>query len=383
MTSGSDAWARQPIYGSLVGVAPARPEPRPVAWRDRGIRRVEFTGERYVPGTKGLEELYVEHVSRYVFATDVARGRKVLDIGCGCGYGSHYLAMCQADLVLGVDTSPESLGFARSQYSHPNLRFALMDAQNLGFKGCFDVATCFEVIEHVDDAQRLLREARAALEEDGFLLVSTPNRLTYVAGGEGGVNPFHTREYDVDEFTELLGSVFSHVRMFGQHWVEGMTLSLASGDREGGRLQAVRLPDRYGSGEAASAWTESPYFIAACAKCDVLDAVARNVVPAVLHSTQPRHDRQKTDMKKLEDEFDLRGRWAMDLDLDNRRKDQTIKDLQSELQELKAEFDQRGDWAKTLDAQVEDQRSAIKRLESENAELRRVAQKEQRWTKTR
>jgi SAM-dependent methyltransferase len=353
---------------------------------------MEFTGERYVPGTEGLEELYVEHVSRYVFAGNLARGGKILDIGCGCGYGSHYLALCQADSVVGIDNSPEALRFAGTWYRHPNLRFALMDTHRLGLKAGFDLATCFEVIEHVDDAPALLREAWAALGDEGILLVSTPNRLTYVAGGEGGANPFHVREYDIREFTDLLGTVFSHVRVFGQHWVEGMALSPDPGHCAGQHVPTGRLPDQYGFKQVATRRDQSPYFFAACAKCDILDRVSEDLPPAVMHFLATRYEQLKRDMAKLEEEFDRRGRWAMGLERENHGKDETIEGLQAEMRDLKREFDQRGNWARSLNAQLRAQESVIRRLTNENAELKRLAggarnkaavAEEQTWTKSR
>jgi len=51
---------------------------------------LEFTGERFVPGTHG--EIWVEHWHRYHFAARWARGKRVLDVACGEGYGSAVLA---------------------------------------------------------------------------------------------------------------------------------------------------------------------------------------------------------------------------------------------------------------------------------------------------
>ena len=47
---------------------------------------LEFTGERFVPGTPG--EIWYEHWHRYHHAAPIVAGREVLDIACGAGYGS-------------------------------------------------------------------------------------------------------------------------------------------------------------------------------------------------------------------------------------------------------------------------------------------------------
>ena len=58
---------------------------------------LKFTGERIVPGADNCEKLfarkmYQEHIARYLFASQFVGGRDVLDVGCGVGYGSHWLA---------------------------------------------------------------------------------------------------------------------------------------------------------------------------------------------------------------------------------------------------------------------------------------------------
>ncbi|MEI9974184.1 MAG: hypothetical protein WDO73_20315 [Ignavibacteriota bacterium] len=47
----------------------------------------EFTGERVIPGEVDVD-LLNEHLARYTFAARLARGKRVLDAGCGAGYGS-------------------------------------------------------------------------------------------------------------------------------------------------------------------------------------------------------------------------------------------------------------------------------------------------------
>ena len=67
----------------------------------------EFTGERLIPGQVG-DELWDEHIARYAFAATFARGKQVLDLGCGTGYGSEELART-AELAVGLDCSPDAI----------------------------------------------------------------------------------------------------------------------------------------------------------------------------------------------------------------------------------------------------------------------------------
>src|ERR1051325_2876469 len=82
----------------------------------------EFTGERVIPGQVDVDLLNV-HLARYAFAARLARGKRVLDAGCGAGYGSAELARV-ALAVTGIDVAAEAVEFARENYRMPGLTFA-------------------------------------------------------------------------------------------------------------------------------------------------------------------------------------------------------------------------------------------------------------------
>src|SRR5437763_17041184 len=82
---------------------------------------VEFTGERFVPGTEG--EIAFEHWHRYFFARRFVTGRRVLDVACGEGYGSAFLSEV-APTVIGVDIDQATITHARASYAgRDNLTF--------------------------------------------------------------------------------------------------------------------------------------------------------------------------------------------------------------------------------------------------------------------
>ena len=62
---------------------------------------LSFTGERVIPG-KVEADLFNEHFVRYVYAREFCRGQRVLDTGCGVGYGSGHIAEV-ASYVVGID----------------------------------------------------------------------------------------------------------------------------------------------------------------------------------------------------------------------------------------------------------------------------------------
>ncbi len=171
---------------------------------------VHFT-ERMEPG-RAHPRIFWEHVYRYRFAKDFARGKRVLDIACGEGYGSQALARAGAAHVIGIDIAPDVCEHARRKYG---LDARVGDAERIPLPDrSIDLTVSFETLEHVADPPAFLEECARVLVADGTLVVSTPNRPVYT--GEGTRNPFHQVEYDVDEFRQLLLARFRDVRLFTQ-----------------------------------------------------------------------------------------------------------------------------------------------------------------------
>lgn len=132
------------------------------------------------------------HIQRYEFACNAFVGMRVLDFGCGAGYGSYLLSSTNS--VLGVDSSVVALDLAKSRYCmQPDLEFS-NEVGNQFFDGC----TAFEVIEHLDNPEEFLRTVPAR-----HLLTSVPVVPTV------GRNPYHKQDFTIDSFTELMGRYFN------------------------------------------------------------------------------------------------------------------------------------------------------------------------------
>ncbi len=171
---------------------------------------MEPAGERLVPESSECD-LRNEHVARYAFAEPLAAGNRVLDLGCGLGYGSARLAEA-ASTLYALDIAPEALLPAKVAY--PNVCFLQADCRELPFAdGSIDLAIAFEVIEHLERGSDLIREAARVLGRSGVFLASTPNRSYYrIARAEP--NPFHVHEFEYDEFRGALSDSFHYVEIF-------------------------------------------------------------------------------------------------------------------------------------------------------------------------
>ncbi len=175
--------------------------------------------ERMLPDTPKWTAGYAEHIVRYQKAAATGVTGRALDIGCGVGYGSAFLADRGMAEVIGIDYSEEAVAKAGKHFPRPNVRFLQDDAQLLAkVEGPFDLITAFEVYEHVPNPDAILTRAAALLAPGGYFLCSTPNTL-FRPKLEDGVtprNPFHIREYTFTEFREALGKHFGEVAVLGQ-----------------------------------------------------------------------------------------------------------------------------------------------------------------------
>ena len=154
---------------------------------------LKWTGERYVPWVDDPIIGY-EHLHRYSFAKEFVKGKKVLDLACGEGYGSSMLAE-EADEVIGIDIDESTIKHASSKYIKQGLQFIRGSITDVPIKTekIFDVIACFEAIEHIGKHNELMEEVKRLLKTDGIFLVSTPNKYIYT-DETGYKNPFHIKE---------------------------------------------------------------------------------------------------------------------------------------------------------------------------------------------
>jgi 2-polyprenyl-3-methyl-5-hydroxy-6-metoxy-1,4-benzoquinol methylase len=180
-------------------------------------------------------------LARHQAAYELARGRlprgRVLDLGCGSGYGAASLARGHPR-VFGLDrvrpdpTSRES-----------GARFVRARLEGMPFaKSSFELVVSFQVIEHLDDPSQYLAAIASLLAPGGVAMLTTPNALM-----SDGVNPFHVHEYQAEELAACLRRRFRSVELHGIGASQRVRLHLEQRSqriRRIMRLDPLRLRDR-------------------------------------------------------------------------------------------------------------------------------------------
>lgn len=163
---------------------------------------MQYTGERYMPliepeGHPGI----AFHNERYELAALFCHGKSVLEIGCGAGYGAAILAG-EARLVWAFDNSEEAIRYCHEHYPLPNLYFTVDDI--LGLRSQYanwEIIVAYEVLEHIEDGNALMRLIKESMLPDSMAFISTPAPPAHGSS-------WHKHEYDLEEFENLLASHF-------------------------------------------------------------------------------------------------------------------------------------------------------------------------------
>jgi len=187
--------------------------------------------------------LAAEHLARYWLLKDACKGKHVLDVACGEGYGSSLLKSWGASSVVGIDISQDAIGNANELFGAPDISYRQGDACDLesllSADEKFDLIVSFETIEHVPDVPELLRGIRNRLAPGGTIAISCPNDPA-VKGDER--NEFHLRTYTLTEFQETTVDVLGEAAQwllgtpvigFGvcdstDRWAQGINTSLSA-----------------------------------------------------------------------------------------------------------------------------------------------------------
>lgn len=191
------------------------------------------TGERLHPFF--VTNNYVNHLRVYQYVSQFTKGKQVLDVGCGVGYGTALLGRT-ASRAMGIDLSPIAVNEAFRLY--PEGEFLQMDAENMTFPAqSFDIIISTENFEHLPNQAKHVQELARVVRKDGFCFIATPNPELFV----GLNNPFHTKENSYSELRDLLSTSFSEVEIIEPIKVPVNPVGRAARDERFGRGEHGKL----------------------------------------------------------------------------------------------------------------------------------------------
>jgi SAM-dependent methyltransferase len=178
--------------------------------------------ERPEPDQQGGAIWWHSHV-RYLFARELAAGRRVLDLACGNGFGTVVLAEVAKDVV-GGDVSAEAVATAQRLNPRPNVRYQHVTRPPFPFAdAAFDLIVCLETIEHMHAPEQapFVAELSRVLAPDGVLVLSTPDRDTERAHAlmTEEPNPYHLHTPSAAELDQLLAAFPHRVDLVQQEFV--------------------------------------------------------------------------------------------------------------------------------------------------------------------
>jgi 2-polyprenyl-3-methyl-5-hydroxy-6-metoxy-1,4-benzoquinol methylase len=199
-----------------------------------GVPPLALTGERTLPDVPAENYWYQRHLVVYEWIRARVGGLRVIDMASGEGYGANVLARTAASVV-GVEANPEAFEHARLRY--PAVRFERDLVETFSEEA--DVVTFLQTIEHVQDPD-------AILEHFGTIApvayVSTPNVLTLAPDGEErSGNPWHVKEYRLEEFRALCEAHYDRVEVLGLYHARKLLVHQRAIERAGWDAVHARL----------------------------------------------------------------------------------------------------------------------------------------------
>lgn len=185
--------------------------------------RIDHLAIAYDEGIHAKHRLMAYHD---FFVERLEPSDRVLDIGCGKGELAHDIVERAGSTVVGIDSNPVYLEFARRRFSHPRLSFVEADALEYLPAERFDVVILSNVLEHIERRPELLRRVLERVRPDRVLLrVPAETRdwlvpLRRELGLGHFSDPTHFIEYDEETFRRELGEAGLRVDELRSIWGE-------------------------------------------------------------------------------------------------------------------------------------------------------------------
>lgn len=169
-------------------------------------------------------DIYWAHRSIYRFALEqlpAGEQIRVLDIGCGVGYGTAMLARHpRVASATGLDLDPHCIRYAQRHFGHTEgLDFATCAAEDVPdlHPGPYDFIFSSNVFEHLDDAGALIDQLPAQINKGGAFFFAVPPIFDEAERARQNAVEFHRSNHLASEWQEHVERAFGQRGTFFAH----------------------------------------------------------------------------------------------------------------------------------------------------------------------
>jgi len=167
-------------------------------------------------------DLFLAHLAVYDFAARLVPGRRVLDLGCGTGYGSAHLLAAGAAAVVGLDPDAASIAYATRRFGGARLRFVRGRAEELPAalpegpegKERFELIVAANLLAHLATPGEALAAAARVLAGEGSLVASVPPIVDDRTMDQHRASGVHRSNRYLWGWESLLRDAFGELRLF-------------------------------------------------------------------------------------------------------------------------------------------------------------------------
>ena len=141
---------------------------------------------------------------RYEVFGNYCKNKKVADFSCGCGYGSYILSGV-SKAVHGFDYSEKAIDFCKTYWSNDNVKYDVMDINNIATDETFDVIVHSETIEHIKATiNQTLKNLSELLRPNGIFCITHPENEPKEKAAGGHVH-FNIKRCEMEVLLRNIG----------------------------------------------------------------------------------------------------------------------------------------------------------------------------------